>query len=168
MTGLKREYHDATHICWAWRLLSEPEPGEASSDAGEPAGTAGVPILGALQSGDLWNVLGVVIRWFGGTKLGRGGLVRAYRDSMALAVQNAGIVETLIRVAADINAPMARLGEIHRLLSALDISYGEQRTERQEVCLSITIPARDVDRLSRQIVEATHGEGSLSLHERAT
>lgn len=164
----RRRYHDATHLCWAWRLLCEPDPGEGSSDAGEPSGTAGVPMLGALRSGELWDVLGVVVRWFGGTKLGRGGLVRAYRSAMALAIGNAEVVETLYRVPAVIRAPVEKIGDAHRLLSSINVSYGDQTTEGGLVRLAISLPARDVDRLRRQLVEATQGEGSLSLEEETT
>jgi uncharacterized YigZ family protein len=164
----RQRYEDATHVCWAWRLFSEPDPGEAVSDAGEPSGTAGVPMLGALQSGDLWNVLGVVVRSFGGTKLGRGGLVRAYRRAMAVAIENAEVVETLYRIKAVIRAPIGKVGEVHRLLSSLEASYGEQTVEGSEVEIEVSLPARDSDLLQRSLLEATQGEGSLSFAEETT
>jgi putative IMPACT (imprinted ancient) family translation regulator len=97
LAEMRSRHHDASHVCWAWRLLSEAEPGEASSDAGEPAGSAGVPMLGVLQSHDLWNILGVVVRWFGGARLGKGGLARAYRDCLTAAIGNGEIVEMVPR-----------------------------------------------------------------------
>ena len=72
---LERRYPDATHHCWAWRLGWPSR--ERSSDAGEPHGTAGEPILRVLRGAGLSNTLAVVVRWFGGVKLGKGGLVRA-------------------------------------------------------------------------------------------
>ncbi len=161
----RRRYADATHVCWAWRLLLEPDPGEAASDAGEPSGTAGVPMLGALRSGELWNVLGVVVRWFGGTKLGRGGLVRAYRGAMAIAIENAEVVETLYRINAVVRTPIGKVGEVHKLLSSLDVSYGEQTTDGREIGIEVTLPARDSELLQQRLLEATQGEGSLSFTE---
>ena len=162
------EYRDATHVCWAWRLLSEPDPGEAASDAGEPSGTAGVPMLGALQSSELRNVLGVVVRWYGGTKLGRGGLVRAYRQALDLAVQHARIEEVVPQVHVVVEAPVARLGEVHRVLSAREPRYGEQTVSGQSVQIAVTVDARDLVRLREDLARATHGEGSLSLKKETT
>lgn len=157
----RRTHHDATHVCWAWRLRSEPEPGEASSDAGEPSGTAGVPMLGALQSEDLWDVIGVVVRWFGGTKLGRGGLVRAYRDALVSAVRRAEIVEHLPRCQVEVVAPLDRLGEVHRVLNGFDSEYGEQSVEEGGFHLVARLPARDLEALRMRLTEATQGTGTV-------
>src|SRR5437764_1072106 len=80
LARIEKEHFDATHHCWAFRLFSGRE---RSSDAGEPSGTAGKPILGAIDSARFHDVAVVVVRWFGGVKLGTGGLARAYRDSAA-------------------------------------------------------------------------------------
>ncbi len=155
-------YADATHVCWAWRLRGEPDPGEASSDAGEPAGTAGVPMLGALQSADLWDVLGIVVRWYGGTNLGRGRLIRAYRGVMARAAEAAEVVETLPTMRVTVCVPIDRLGELHRVLAAAGAEYGEQRVRGREVLQDVVLPRRDLERLDVMITEATHGEGRVS------
>jgi len=81
---ISREMHDATHHCWAWRLCSGEQ---AASDAGEPSGTAGRPILAAISSAGLVDLQVVVTRYFGGTKLGTGGLARAYREAAALVLE---------------------------------------------------------------------------------
>ena len=162
LAELRRQYHDATHVCWAWRLLSEPDPGEASSDAGEPVGTAGVPMLGVLKANDLWNVLGVVVRWFGGTKLGKGGLVRAYRDSLAGAVAGAEVVEVVPKVTAVVSSALNGVGDIHRLLSSFDIDYLNEAVEGDEVKMTVSLPARDMDMLVERVMEVTRGGGSVS------
>jgi uncharacterized YigZ family protein len=114
LAALEREHPDATHHCWAWRLGSPPR--ERSSDAGEPAGTAGVPMLQVLRGAGLSDVVAVVVRWFGGTKLGKGGLARAY----AAAVREA--LETLPVVAREPTARLAfevayeKVGAVKRLL----------------------------------------------------
>lgn len=87
LTQLQRRYHDASHHCWAARLESSGSLVERSDDDGEPSGTAGVPILGALRRATLYDAFVVVTRYFGGTKLGRGGLVRAYADAARSALE---------------------------------------------------------------------------------
>lgn len=84
---LKRQYHDATHQPFAYRLISGEE---RSSDDGEPAGTSGPSILAQIQRADLYNVQVVVVRYFGGTKLGKGGLSRAFTECARLALTEAG------------------------------------------------------------------------------
>jgi uncharacterized YigZ family protein len=86
LAAVSREMHDATHHCWAYRLCGGAE---ASSDAGEPSGTAGRPILAAIFSAGLTDALVVVTRYFGGTKLGTGGLARAYREAAGLVLEHA-------------------------------------------------------------------------------
>ena len=89
--SVKKKYHDARHHCFAWRLGRPEGFRELSQDDGEPGGTAGLPILGAIQRENYFDALCVVIRYFGGTKLGTGGLVRAYGDAARLAVAAAPI-----------------------------------------------------------------------------
>ena len=86
---LKSEYHDATHICYAYSLLNTKK----ASDDGEPSGTAGLPILEVINKCELVNVLGVVIRYFGGIKLGSGGLIRAYSNTIRTTLEKTTIKE---------------------------------------------------------------------------
>lgn len=89
---LRKQYHDARHHCYAWRL--GPDAGRyRANDDGEPSGTAGKPILGQLQSFDLTDILVVVVRYFGGTKLGVSGLIQAYRGAAAEALGASRIEE---------------------------------------------------------------------------
>jgi uncharacterized YigZ family protein len=81
LVDAQKEFHDAAHHCWGRRLIVGGEVLERSSDAGEPAGSAGRPILQAIRDADLFEVGVVVVRYFGGVKLGTGGLARAYRDA---------------------------------------------------------------------------------------
>ena len=96
IAGTSRLHHDARHVCWAWRLGRTAAPAEARSDDGEPAGTAGEPILAALRKAGLVDCVGVVVRWFGGIKLGTGGLSRAYAEATALALATAPRREILL------------------------------------------------------------------------
>ena len=119
---------DATHHCWAWRLGDPPH--ERAADAGEPAGTAGVPILRALAGAGVSDALLVVTRWFGGTKLGKGGLARAYGFAAREAVAAARLERRVPTVELLIEAPFTQLGAVRRLLALPGIellaeSYGE-------------------------------------------
>ena len=92
IAAIKKEHYKATHNCSAF-IIGERSEIKRTSDDGEPSGTAGVPMLGVLENHNLTNVCVVVTRYFGGIKLGAGGLIRAYAGSVALAVKEIGIVE---------------------------------------------------------------------------
>jgi len=113
---LEREHHDATHVAFAWKIGGGPEAVRRSSDAGEPAGTAGKPILAAIESAGLVDVAAAVVRHFGGTKLGTGGLVRAYRSAAERALADAGstVVYDVIRLR--VRCPFDRAAVVRRLL----------------------------------------------------
>jgi len=114
LEGLARRFSDASHHCWAWRL--GPGGRERASDAGEPAGTAGVPILQVLRGAELTDVLAVVVRWFGGTKLGKGGLARAYSAAAREALRD---LPTDLRVPTEVltlELAYPQIGAVKRLV----------------------------------------------------
>lgn len=113
---IEKEFFDATHHCWAFRLFDGGHDRTRSSDAGEPSGTAGKPILNAIVGSALSDVGVVVVRYYGGVKLGTGGLARAYRDA-AQEVLNAVARET--RYVYDeirVEAPFSRINQLYRLV----------------------------------------------------
>lgn len=112
--GVRRRFPDATHHCWAWRL--GPGGFERSCDDGEPAGTAGVPMLQVLRGAELADVVAVVVRWFGGTKLGKGGLARAYAGALKEALASLPIAERHPVVELALSLPYERLGAVKRLV----------------------------------------------------
>ncbi len=125
---IEKRYHDATHHCWALRIFA-PERAR-SSDAGEPSGTAGKPILGAIESAGLFDLGLVVVRWFGGVKLGTGGLARAYRETATETLRSAPTVERYLYDRVVVTAPYDMLNVIYRLVAPPDIvleqeSFGE-------------------------------------------
>lgn len=95
--ALKKEHYAARHHCYAWRLGADLKNFRANDD-GEPSSTAGKPILGQIQKAELTNILIVVVRYFGGVLLGTSGLINAYRNAAALAIDNAKIEEQLVFV----------------------------------------------------------------------
>lgn len=119
LAGLEREFPGATHHCWAWRLGSPPR--ERGADAGEPAGTAGVPILQVLRGAGLSDVMAVVVRWFGGTKLGKGGLARAYSAAAREALQDLPVVRKVPTARLAVEVPYEKVGAVKRLLRPPEI-----------------------------------------------
>lgn len=89
LSKVKKEYNDSTHICYAYILNGQ----EKCFDDGEPSGTAGIPILNILKKNELTNIIAIVIRYFGGTKLGAGGLLRAYSNSIIEALKLTQVIE---------------------------------------------------------------------------
>lgn len=139
--ALRKEYHDARHHCFAYRLGYKGDVWRASDD-GEPSGSAGRPILGQIDSLGLSDVLVVVVRYFGGIKLGIPGLIRAYKTSTADALASARIIEKIaarhFRVRFDylsMNPVMKVLKDMNLQPSAQD--YGEQCSLQVRVRLSL-------------------------------
>jgi uncharacterized YigZ family protein len=125
LADLAREHPDATHHCWAWRIGWPPR--ERSTDAGEPAGTAGVPILRVLAGAGLSDALAVVVRWFGGTKLGKGGLARAYAAATREALAALPVVEQVPTVDLALEIPYDKLGAVKRLVRPPEVEIaGEE------------------------------------------
>jgi uncharacterized YigZ family protein len=114
LDGLRKRYPDATHHCFAWRIGWPAE--ERAADAGEPSGTAGQPILRALAGAGVTDVVAVVARWFGGTKLGKGGLARAYTAATQLALEALPTRLELPRRRFRLRVPYDRIGAIKRLV----------------------------------------------------
>jgi uncharacterized YigZ family protein len=135
LESLRREYHDATHVAFAWRIGSGPAMAERSSDAGEPSGTAGKPIAAAISSARLSDVLVAVVRYYGGTKLGTGGLARAYREAAQIAVAAAGsrIVRETVRVT--VTCTYESLGAARRLVRPPEISLVGETFDPEPVLL---------------------------------
>ena len=128
---IEKQHFDATHHCWAFRLFGDGTPRQRSSDGGEPSGSAGRPILSAIEGADLFDAGVVVVRWFGGVKLGTGGLSRAYRQTAAETLRDAGIVERLLYDTYDVEVPFDSVGVIYRLLDPPDLvlkgeAFGEE------------------------------------------
>ena len=138
LRAIEKTHFDATHHCWAFRLFAEERT--RSSDAGEPSGTAGKPILSAF--GDLFDLGVVVVRWYGGVKLGTGGLSRAYREAAAGALRDASVAERFVYSRVKVIVPFDALGTIYRLVSPPDVllaaeNFGEVNEFEFDVRLSM-------------------------------
>ncbi|MEN8155970.1 MAG: YigZ family protein [Bacteroidota bacterium] len=126
MAVLKKEYHDARHHCFAWRLGAEMERYRVNDD-GEPSGSAGKPIFGQLQSRELTDILVVVIRYFGGTLLGVGGLINAYRTAAAAALDHAVIVEKRVEERLDIKFGYTAMNAVMKVIKGFDLGFENQQ-----------------------------------------
>ncbi len=116
LDDLRRQYHDATHVCYAWRLGVGDGERTRSNDDGEPSGTAGRPILGQILSRDLTDVAVFVVRWFGGTKLGVPGLIAAYKGAAAEVLDAAEKVEKMVEEGFEIEFPYIAMNDVMRVV----------------------------------------------------
>lgn len=124
---LKKEFHDARHHCFAFRLGADMNFFR-SNDDGEPSGTAGKPILGQIQSFGVTNVLIVVVRYFGGTKLGVGGLIQAYREAAKDALAKAEIIEKNVEKQYELEFSYEQLPEVMKTLKSVNAGITKQET----------------------------------------
>lgn len=155
--GLKREHFDARHHCYAWILGAEKKQFRAVDD-GEPNHSAGDPILGQIRSRDLTNILVVVIRYFGGVKLGVGGLIMAYKSAAGDALKHANIVEQEVCERIEIAYSYAATTEVMRLVNTFDMKVVRQ--EFREMCaLEADLPLKNKDRFDEK-VRLLHDLGS--------
>lgn len=140
LAQLRKEYFDARHHCYAWRLGLGGERYRMNDD-GEPSSTAGRPIHGQLLSQDLSDILVVVVRYFGGTKLGVPGLIRAYRSATQDALANAAIVEKIAAEHFTVSFGYLRMNEVMKVLKDLGITPLKQEFDlecRIEVRVRLT------------------------------
>jgi putative IMPACT (imprinted ancient) family translation regulator len=124
---LRREYHDATHVAFAWKIGSGDVARARASDDGEPSGTAGKPIALAIEAAGLTDVLVAIVRYFGGIKLGTAGLARAYREAAARALSKAGsrLLQETVRVIVTCRYESA--SAVRRLLRPPEVTLLEER-----------------------------------------
>jgi len=142
---------DATHNCWAWRIGS----GYRSSDDGEPAGTAGRPILAAIDGQGLDGVAVVVTRWYGGIKLGAGGLVRAYGGSAAECLRTATRREVIEMAEIDVACPFADLAAVHAALPVFGAEKLGEDFAADGVHFRLRLPASELPALANHLRDAT-------------
>ncbi|MBV9495977.1 MAG: YigZ family protein [Acidobacteria bacterium] len=149
---IQKQYFDATHHCWAFRLHEEAR--QRSSDAGEPSGTAGRPILAAI--GEFQDVGAVVVRWYGGVKLGTGGLSRAYRESAAAAMREATVVDRYVYRRFRVTVPFETMGTIYRMVEPPHILLvAEHFGETNELELDVRLSR--ADELAKTLTEKRFG-----------
>ena len=160
ITAIKKEHYKATHNCSAF-IIGERSEIKRTSDDGEPSGTAGVPMLGVLENHNLTNVCVVVTRYFGGIKLGAGGLIRAYTGSVALAVKEIGIIEIKEQAGIAIQMSYAQYQEYSNFLKEhnlmeLDTNFTDQ------IDTMIYVDKEEKENIKAALVEFFNGKVTLT------
>lgn len=158
----KSEFPDARHHCSAY--IHEVPGGnrvERSSDDGEPSGTAGRPMLDVLQGSGMTNIVAVVIRYFGGIKLGTGGLVRAYSDSVSQCLEKVTRMRRVRRQLRTLSVPAADAGRIEAELRARGYEFVET-TWGQDVEFSVAVAAAEIEQLDGEMQALTKGASQPS------
>lgn len=125
IASTRKKYHDARHHCFAWKLGMGDDSWRVNDD-GEPSGTAGNPIMGQIRSFELTNILIIVIRYFGGTLLGTGGLINAYRSAARDALENAEIIKKTISCTYSLHFPYEAMNDIMRVIKEENLGQSEQ------------------------------------------
>lgn len=151
----------ATHNCWAYRIGQHYR----FNDDGEPAGTAGKPMLQAIDGQQLDRVVVVVTRWFGGIKLGAGGLARAYGGCAAECLRLAAKAEIIALATVEFMLPFALLPLLHARLAELQATKLEERYEPDGAVLRVALPVDRVAALRGLLADATRGRSTLSMVE---
>ena len=154
--AVKKEHYKATHNCSAF-ILGERSEMKRSSDDGEPSGTAGVPMLGVLENHQLTNVCAVVTRYFGGIKLGAGGLIRAYAGSVALAIKDIGVVHIKEQLGLRLTLSYSQYQELPNFLKAKQLQ--EQDTAfTDQVQTTIFVDKDDKESVIESLIELLNGK----------
>jgi uncharacterized YigZ family protein len=153
----------ATHNCWAYRIGNEYR----FNDDGEPGGTAGQPILRAIDGQGLDRVAVLVVRWFGGVKLGAGGLVRAYGGCAANCLQQGKRVELVDTATAHCRCDFAELPLLRSRLAQAGASVVEENFDEQGAILTLSVPRAALAELAQVVANVTRGRGDWRVEDEA-
>lgn len=151
---LKSKYPDATHHCWAWRL-NPAQPKEFSSDDGEPSGTAGLPILNQLKSFEVVNAGIVVVRYYGGTKLGKSGLIEAYGRGAELCLESARLITIKPVQLFEIWYPYPQENTINKLKNVHELTVQDSEY-LEDVKLKVACPKKSALYFERELEGLEH------------
>ncbi|MBC9798430.1 IMPACT family protein [Sinomicrobium weinanense] len=154
LESLKKKHHSARHWCYAWQLGME-NPRFRANDDGEPNNSAGMPIYGQIQSFDVTNVLIVVVRYFGGVKLGVGGLINAYRNAAQMALEAADIEERTIDVKYELAFEYKDMNKVMRIIKEKNLNIADQKLEL-DCRITITVRKREAGMVA-EIFEQLYG-----------
>ena len=156
IAAIKKEHYKATHNCSAF-IVGEKSEIKRTSDDGEPSGSAGVPMLGVMENHQLTNVCFVVTRYFGGIKLGAGGLIRAYAGSVALAIKEIGLIEIKEQAGLRLKMSYSQYQNFDNFLKAEDlIEFDTEFTDL--VATTIYIDKQEKEPLEQKLIEFFNGK----------
>ena len=159
----RKKYWDARHNCFAY-IIGENGQTKRCSDDKEPQGTAGKPILEVIEGAGIINILVVVTRYFGGTLLGTGGLIRAYQAASKEGLEHSTVLSVSDGVLAQIDADYNSIGKIQYIAANMDITITDtQYTDK--VVMTFIVPLDKCEELKKKIVEATAGKAGIDDRE---
>lgn len=164
IAAVKEEFPDATHNCWAFNA---GPPGDTASvglsDDGEPSGTAGKPMLNTLLHSGVGEISAVVTRYFGGTKLGTGGLVRAYTSMVNLGLETLPLKEMVVTATREVTLPYPAVTLFKRMLPEFEVEIVSE-TFTDTAGFTVELPEEHLDRFADRIQEMT--DGRAEIHEK--
>ncbi len=156
---VRARYPGATHHCWAYQIGDEYR----FNDDGEPGGTAGSPMLRAIGGQGLDHVMAVVVRYYGGVKLGTGGLVRAYGGTAAECLRTAPRLEVRPRQTLRVRVPFPHLSALYHLLDTFDTARGPEEYTVSGVEMAVGLYPEEVETFTAALADATRGEGEADI-----
>lgn len=158
---IKKEHYKANHNCSAY-MLGENFEIQRSSDDGEPSGTAGVPMLEVLKKNQLQNTLAIVTRYFGGIKLGAGGLIRAYSTSVSEALKEIGIVQGKLQQLLDITIDYHQLGKLQNYLENEQISI-QEIDYLEQITVKVAIDINQCESFQNALIDLFNNQLSIQI-----
>ncbi|MCJ8312774.1 MAG: YigZ family protein [Saccharospirillaceae bacterium] len=160
---LKKRYPDARHICYAFLVGNH----SGMADDGEPSGTAGKPIFSILQYNDLVNTLAVVVRYFGGIKLGAGGLIRAYGQAVNQCLDQTTLIKQIPKTSINVTCDFSLENKIRHFCSNEDNKSHEilQCQYSNDLTMTITLPSSEVNNTTKQLIELCAGNVDVLVLE---
>lgn len=157
----RKKYWDATHNCFAY-VLGENQDIQRCSDDGEPSGTAGRPMLDVLLGEDIHNVLVIVTRYFGGTLLGTGGLVRAYAKAVKEGLEHSIIVEKCLGKKYCIDTDYNGIGKLQYIVGQMGLTIIDT-LYTDKVQMYLLVPIAEADNFEKKVIEATAGKAGIEV-----
>jgi uncharacterized YigZ family protein len=162
IAGLRKKFYDSTHVCFAYRLGEGVENYFRYNDDGEPSGTAGLPIYNEIRSKAYFNVLAAVVRYYGGTKLGTGGLTRAYGRTAKLVLDASTPVTIRIMRLVSLSFPYDFTGELMHLVNRFAIQIQKQDYSSQGISMNLKVPVGSLEEFEHLITERSGGKIKLN------
>lgn len=164
ITSIKKQHHKANHNVSAF-TIGEHQEIQRSSDDGEPSGTAGVPMLEILKKRELTNLVAVVTRYFGGIKLGAGGLIRAYAGSVNHTIDAVGLVKIVEQTQLDLHMDYGLFDNVSRYLATAGLAIADS-VFTDKVVISVFADTADIEDLKLDLIEQFHGKLELTVGDK--
>ncbi len=161
--SIRKKYWNATHNCFSY-VIGDKHQIQRYSDDGEPSGTAGRPILDVLLGEDIHNILVVVTRYFGGTLLGTGGLVRAYSKAAQAGLLNSEIVEKNLGMKYEIETDYNGIGKIQYIVGQMELNT--MATQYSDIVkMEVMVPFKDCNLFEKKVTEASNGKAKIDAQK---